>query len=205
VVVLRLAFDSSQIDAFSVAFADRPVVVLASDKSDRARSRFDAAHELGHLVLHSSEIWGMPDVERQAHSFAAAFLMPRDQIYSELPTHVDWPRLFQLKRRWQVSLAALLMRARALGRLSASAYLGAIKTASARGWRRVEPIPLGPPEQPQFLRAVLESRAKVTLERVLPRVVLDSLMTMAPLPAPPRPPQPFEQGTFEFDDLSSPN
>ncbi len=95
VVVIRMTLESADVD-----------------KGDRARSRFDAAHELGHLVIHGAEFWGLTEVEKQAHGFAAAFLMPRDQIYRELPQRVDWPSLFQLKRRWQVSLAALLMRAR---------------------------------------------------------------------------------------------
>jgi Zn-dependent peptidase ImmA (M78 family) len=176
---------------------------LASDKSDRARSRFDAAHELGHLVLHGSEIWGTPDVEKQAHLFASAFLMPRDAIWSELPDTVDWTKLFQLKRQWQVSLAALLMRARTIGRLSESAYLSAMKTVSARGWRRVEPIPLGEPEEPQLLRAVLESPARIALQRVLPRSVLDSLMLMTPLPVPQQVTHGFVQGSFAFNETSS--
>jgi hypothetical protein len=45
--------------------------------------------------------------------------------------------------RWQVSLAALLMRAGTLQVMSESTYLTAIKAASARGWRRIEPVPLG--------------------------------------------------------------
>jgi len=200
VIVIRLSLASARIDAFSVAFADRPVVVLASDKSDRGRSRFDAAHELGHLVMHGSDIWGMTEVEQEAHRFASAFLMPRDQIYVELPTRVDWPALFELKRRWQVSLAALLMRARSLGRLSESVYLSAIKTASARGWRRTEPIPLGASEEPTLLSAVLNSAARHDLQRVVPASVLDALTLMAPLPVPKSPPSAVEQSTFEFSD-----
>ena len=57
---------------------------------------------------------------------------PRD----ELPERADWTVLFQLKQKWQVSLAALLMRARTVGRMSENNYLTAIKAASARGWRR---------------------------------------------------------------------
>src|SRR6266487_2809421 len=106
VVVMRLPLDSADVDAFSLPFADRPVVVLGSDKNDRARSRFDAAHELGHLVMHGEQLWGLPQVEKQAHNFAAAFLMPCDDIYAQLPERIDWPRLFDLKRKWQVSLAA---------------------------------------------------------------------------------------------------
>ena len=148
ILVIRLPLDTADVDAFSLPFHDRPVVVLGTDKNDRARSRFDAAHELGHLVVHGDQIWGVKEVEHQAHAFAAAFLMPAEDIRDELPDRADWPALFQLKQKWQVSLAALLMRARTLGRMSENNYLTAIKAASARGWRRVEPVPLGRPEHP---------------------------------------------------------
>jgi len=62
----------------SRSFHDRPVVVLGTDKNDRARSRFDGAHELGHLVVHGDQIWGVKEVEHRAHAFAAAFLMPAE-------------------------------------------------------------------------------------------------------------------------------
>jgi Zn-dependent peptidase ImmA (M78 family) len=139
----------------SLPFADHPVVVLGSDKKDRARSRFDAAHELAHLVMHGEQIWGIKEVETQAHRFAAGFLMPAEEIRYQLPTTVDWPTLFDLKRHWQVSLAALLMRARTLGRMSERTYLTAVKATSARGWRRVEPVPLGRPEEPTLLLSYL--------------------------------------------------
>jgi Zn-dependent peptidase ImmA (M78 family)/DNA-binding XRE family transcriptional regulator len=155
IVVLRLPLDTADVDAFSLPFPDRPVAVLGTDKNDRARSRFDGSHELGHLVLHGEQVWGMKEVEAQAHAFAAAFLMPADDIRDELPTHADWPTLFDLKRRWQVSLAALLMRAKTLGRMTDSSYLTAVKALSARGWRRLEPVPLGPPEHPTRLRHIV--------------------------------------------------
>lgn len=151
IIVVRLPLSSLDLDAFSLPFPDHPVVVLASDKDDKPRSRFDAAHELGHLVLHDDQIWGVKPVEDQAHWFAAAFLMPRKQIEIELPARVDWARLFDLKRRWQVSLAALLMRMKTLERITPDQYVAAIKAASARGWRRTEPISLGRPEQPCLL------------------------------------------------------
>ncbi|MET8063067.1 XRE family transcriptional regulator [Micromonospora sp. NPDC005313] len=157
IVVLRLPLDTADVDAFSLPFPDHPVVVLGSDKNDRARSRFDAAHELGHLTLHGERVWGMKEVEKQAHEFAAAFLMPADEICDQLPRRVDWNAFFELKRRWQVSLAALLMRAKTLGRMSDSTYLTAVKAISARGWRRVEPVPLGAPERPSHLQRVITS------------------------------------------------
>jgi Zn-dependent peptidase ImmA (M78 family)/DNA-binding XRE family transcriptional regulator len=176
VIVIRLPLDTADVDAFSLPFADRPVVILGSDKGDRARSRFDAAHELGHLVAHQEQGWGLKEIEQQAHMFAAAFLMPAHDIHDELPTRADWPALFDLKRRWQVSLAALLMRARTLGRLSPEAYLTAVKAASARGWRRAEPVPLGRPEQPGRSLALLASPRCRAAMTALPVTVIDSLV-----------------------------
>jgi Zn-dependent peptidase ImmA (M78 family)/transcriptional regulator with XRE-family HTH domain len=177
ITVIRLPLGSSDVDAFSLPFADHPVVVLSTDKDDRARSRFDGAHELGHLVVHGEQIWGVKEVETQAHRFAAEFLLPAAQIYDQLPTTVDWPTLFELKRHWQVSLAALLMRARTLKRMSQGTYLSAIKTASARGWRRVEPVPLGQPEQPTKLLSFLASPDSTATRAVLPSQILESIQT----------------------------
>jgi Zn-dependent peptidase ImmA (M78 family)/DNA-binding XRE family transcriptional regulator len=175
IVVLRLPLETADVDAFSLPFPDRPVVVLGSDKNDRARSRFDGAHELGHLALHGDRVWGMKEVEKQAHEFAAAFLMPAQDIYEELPQRVDWNKLFDLKRRWQVSLAALLMRAKTLGRMTESTYLTAVKAVSARGWRRVEPVPLGAPERPIHLQKIIATKGAQEHCYVLPQHVVRAI------------------------------
>lgn len=156
VLVLRLPLDAAEVDAFSLPFPDRPVVVLGDDKGDRARSRFDAGHELGHLVMHGESVWGVKEVETQAHKFAAEFLMPAADIRAELPSRADWPHLFSLKQRWHVSIAALLMRAKDLEVMSSAAYTTAMKGISARGWRRTEPIPLGKPEGPKITAELLK-------------------------------------------------
>lgn len=176
IVVIRLPLSTADVDAFSLPFPDHPVVVLGADKNDRARSRFDAAHELGHLVMHGQHVWGMPEVEKQAHMFAAAFLMPRSEIVNELPPRGDWPALFRLKEHWHVSLAALLMRARTLGVMSESNYLTAIKAASARGWRRVEPVPLGAPEEPTRLRSIVEKDETGRIRATLPSSIVSGLV-----------------------------
>jgi Zn-dependent peptidase ImmA (M78 family)/transcriptional regulator with XRE-family HTH domain len=176
VVVTRLPLDSADVDAFSLPFPDHPVVVLGADKSDRARSRFDGTHELGHLVMHGEQIWGIKEVETQAHKFAAAFLMPANEIRDQLPNTVDWPRLFGLKQQWQVSLAALLMRARTLGRMNERTYLTAVKTLSARGWRRREPVPLGAPEQADLLMGFLSTAEGRQARSYLPGSVVDSII-----------------------------
>ncbi len=179
VVVIRMPLGSADVDAFSLPFPDHPVIVLGADKNDCARSRFDAAHELAHLVLHGDQIWGVKQVEDQAHRFAAAFLMPADEVRPHLPSTVDWPKLFELKRHWQVSLAALLMRARTLGCMNESTYLNAIKAASARGWRRIEPVPLGQPEQPKQLLGFIASPASRQARQNLPSSIVSQLAAAA--------------------------
>ena len=177
VAVIRLPLDTIDVDAFSLPFSDHPVVVLGTDKSDRARSRFDAAHELGHLVMHGEQIWGVPQVETQAHMFAAELLLPAAEIRDQLPQTADWPRLFALKQHWQVSLAALLMRARSLGVMSENTYLSAVKAASARGWRRREPVPLGTPEEPTRLRNFVRSPAGMAAQAELPSALIAAITT----------------------------
>jgi Zn-dependent peptidase ImmA (M78 family)/transcriptional regulator with XRE-family HTH domain len=155
-----------EIDAFSAWFKHRPIVVLAADKENFERSRFDATHELGHLVMHSDPAPGDRTLEREAHRFAAAFLMPASDIRDELPSHpVDWRTLVETKRKWGVSLQALLYRARTLGTLSDSAYENAMRTVSRHGWRRQEPGHLGPPERPRLFQAALERLSEIGITR----------------------------------------
>lgn len=155
VIVVRLVTGEDKMDAFSVPFDDRPVVVLTDDKGDRSRSRFDAAHELGHLVMHERQEHGSKEAEQQAHWFAAAFLMPAEDIRSLLPSSAQWTKLLDLKQDWDVSVQALLKRAETLGVMSKPVYVQAIKALSARGWRKSEPGSLGAPERPTLLNRAL--------------------------------------------------
>jgi Zn-dependent peptidase ImmA (M78 family)/transcriptional regulator with XRE-family HTH domain len=158
VLVVRLPADGfdPRVDAFSSSgtASGRPIVLMSPLKDDRARSRFDAAHELGHLVLHAGVQPASTGVEAQAMSFAAEFLAPRAEIEDCLPTRVDWPTLHALKRHWGVSLKALVYRAHRLGRLSDPSYRRA--NDQLRRWGHPEPGPLGPPESPSVLGAAVE-------------------------------------------------
>jgi Zn-dependent peptidase ImmA (M78 family)/transcriptional regulator with XRE-family HTH domain len=124
VFVLRLPDDlvDRRVDAFSTTATSRPIVLLSPLKDDRARSRFDAAHELGRLLLHHDAEPGSKVIENQAHTFAAAFLTAADQIVDDLPRRLDWPTFHRAKRRWGVSLKALVYRAHSLKLLNDSAY-----------------------------------------------------------------------------------
>lgn len=186
VIVACLTTDTQKVDAFSVYFNKHPVVVLTRNKRNRVRSRFDAGHELAHLVMHRSLNEWAKHAEQQAHWFASAFLLPADQVRDELPSTVDWRRLAQLKQRWGVSMSALLMRARDLRVITPAAYVNAMKVMSARGWRKEEPGDdrLGSPESPALLESALTMAAGngLTVEQWLDRSgmpVADSLKLLA--------------------------
>ena len=70
-------------------------------------SRFDAAHELGHLVLHQDGKVTGREAEDQANQFASAFLMPRADVLAVLPRVHYLEQIVQAKKRWKVSVAAL--------------------------------------------------------------------------------------------------
>ncbi len=162
VPVARLSVGHRQVDAFSVTFDRRPIVLLTEEKSNYVRSRFDAAHELGHVVMHANYLEPERHLESQAHAFASSFIFPRVAALRELPNQLDsegWSVLAQLKRRWGLSMAALIRRARDLGILSEPDYRNAMKLMSARGWRTREPgdRELGPPESPLLLERALKT------------------------------------------------
>ncbi len=138
IVVRQGGFEDS-IDAYSVRYPDHCIVVLGRTKGVATRSRFDAAHELAHLLLHNDDDAGSSVAEKQAQAFASAFLMPRQDIENELPHFADFDRLLQLKNLWRVSMQALLYRSRSLGVMPESEYTRAMKLISARGWRKDEP------------------------------------------------------------------
>lgn len=195
IIVVRPVIATSDVDAFSTWMAPRPIVVLGSDKDDAARSRFDAAHELGHLVMHHDVVPGHQALERQAQRFAAAFLMPADVIARELPRRMSWPAYFDLKIRWRVSLQALLYRARALGVLSPDAYQRAQIHLSRNWGRSTEPIDLGPAELPTLLGralALMDSKLHITRDDVarethLPRRLVEELLADVTPPVERRP------------------
>lgn len=130
---------SQKVDAFSTWMGTRPIIVLSSEKDKVTRWRFDASHELGHLVLHPDAEPGSMVVENQAHRFAAAFLMPKQGITNWLPRRIFWPDFVDLKMKWKVSIAALLRRSRDLGWISEDQYRKGVIQYNQRGWKNEEP------------------------------------------------------------------
>ena len=156
VIVAHCIVDCPEVSSFSRVFDARPVVVLKEERDDVARLRSDAAHELGHLVLHEEPEAGNQIVENQAQAFAASFLMPRDQIAGLLPRSFDIERYRSLKRTWGVSMQFLLYRAKELGKMTDSTYRRAMMVFSKQRWRINEPFPLASREETRLLTKALE-------------------------------------------------
>jgi len=120
-IVVGRAVLESGIDAVSVWRTGTPHVLLNRNVRSCARARMSLAHELGHIVLHGlvgDEVYDRKEkydlLERQASSFAGCFLFPAQSFSAEFRS-CRFEALLMLKRRWNVSMGAILMRAKGLG------------------------------------------------------------------------------------------
>ncbi len=148
IVITAAQFDDQRFDAFSCIVSGRPFIFLGKEKGDRARSRFDAAHELGHLILHQhltqtdlSVGETHKRVENEAHTFAKAFLMPPESFICDL-VDLNLNGFLILKPKWGVSVQAMMRWARDLGKLSTEKYEELCRQVSMKGWRRAKGEPL---------------------------------------------------------------
>ncbi len=103
------------------------------------RKRFTLAHELGHMVLNPALDLSEKDIERAAHRFAGAFLIPADILRAEMGSNrsmVSLGELVAFKERFGVSLQAIVYRCRSLGILNQRAFAKLFKRFTKMGWRK---------------------------------------------------------------------
>jgi len=153
--VLSLPEEHADLDGISFWRKDRPYVFLDTSKTPE-RGRFDAVHELGHLVCHRSTEPLCEDsqaTEREADRFASAFLMPRETLAAAAGAS-SLGELIQLKSNWGVALSALAYRLREVGYLTEWAYRGLCIEIAQHGYRRREPDGMAR-ESSQVLEQVL--------------------------------------------------
>ncbi|MGW3365274.1 ImmA/IrrE family metallo-endopeptidase [Streptosporangium canum] len=149
--------DCLDIDAFSTINSTTSFIFLNTRKTGE-RGRFDAAHELGHLLLHCEHrIPHGRDSESEANDFASAFLMPRAGIIAQRLHNASTDRILSAKRKWGVSAMALTYRLHKLGLLSEWRYNQTVKELSRRGYRRGEPDSSMVRESSQLLAKVFEA------------------------------------------------
>jgi len=108
-VVIISSFGTNLLDGVSFRAEGMPPLFFMNKDVPGDRFRFSLAHELGHMVMHN-----IPDddekMEKEAHRFAAAFLMPRKEIRPYL-INVKIGNLGRVKSYWKVSIKALIVTA----------------------------------------------------------------------------------------------
>ena len=152
ILVTSFSTSTNDVDAFSqfMGATSTPTYIIAysNNKTSAARIHFDIAHELGHICLHewSEDIEDISkeefkSKEREANDFAAAFLLPEETFKKDAergPQTITYYK--QLKKRWKVSIAAMVRRSEKLGIISADDYQNLIRVMQRRGLRKEEPL-----------------------------------------------------------------
>ncbi len=168
VVIVRHLVQSKKVDAFS-RYGKTTVIFLNQATPSTSRWNFDIAHECGHLVVHQGVPTGSEETEEAANRFASAFLMPRKAFAREFGmAPFSWKHIFELKRRWHTSAAAIVRRCYDLGLIGAVAYRQSFKYMSAKGWTKGEPYEPSF-QQPELLSTALSGlgkRVDLTLEQL---------------------------------------
>lgn len=163
VATLRIPSDKQDGFCFYSEALNKAFVGINIDETSCARARFDAAHELGHIVLHrnvSADHAKMPAhhklIEQQAHRFAGAFLFPKEAFRSEARV-ISLDYLCSLKKRWGMSIGAMVMRAAQLELIEDDEKQTLFRNMTYRKWRGPLAEPFDSPdemplERPRMLR-----------------------------------------------------
>lgn len=148
------------------------IVVNTWDRIPVERWIFSAAHELGHILMHTSsfkvdEQQEIDEQEDEANRFAACFLMPEDLFDREWAEASGLPfldRVLKIKRMLRVSYATVLYRLQEQGHPHVwEAFYGQYQRRYGRSLsRKDEPKPLGP----EAFRKVVEDKASLEPKRL---------------------------------------
>lgn len=165
-IISRHDLGADTLDAFSQwnAAEATPYIVFGSGKDSGPRSRYDAGHELAHLILHrgvkrnilsNRSVFKL--IEDQAHYFAGAFLLPESTFAAEFASAPTLDRLAMIKSKWKVSIQSMIMRCENIGIITKEQRSRLFINLTARGWRRKEIYDdLIQPESPRFLHRSVE-------------------------------------------------
>lgn len=158
VIITKELINGDNMDGVSSWFNGRPYVWLASNKINYYRSRFDLAHELGHIILHRNlthddcDKKRYPELERQANLFASHFLLPRKPLSLDYRA-ITLENLLIPKKHWGASVAALIMQYHNLGIIDDDYKSRLFKNYSYRKWRKNEPFDDKTlPEKPSLMK-----------------------------------------------------
>lgn len=167
-VVTALSTNTEEIDAFTqyikIENREYMCVVLENEKKSACRRQFSAAHELGHIILHANKInmneierSEFREIERQANLFASELLLPEDEFKKDLIMPTSLKSYEILKRKWHVSILAMMMRACNLNIITQNQFQYLMKQYTIKNYRKHEPLDnIIDIPQPQTLKRAIE-------------------------------------------------
>lgn len=126
-------------DGLSAKVGDIQVIVINKDLSTD-RIRFTAAHELTHILC---EFHQNKQKEKLCHTFAGAFLFPKEVMEKELMKkrkQISIWELEELKQIYGISMQAIVKRANLLGIVSDFYYRSFQSMLNQKGWKKEEPV-----------------------------------------------------------------
>lgn len=153
---------AEKVDACSKIINGKPIVFVGKKLKTACRSRFSLAHELGHMILHGyitnedlNDTKVLNKIEKEANRFASAFLLPKDQFVGDIRS-LSLDYFILLKKKWKVSVAAMIYRCQDLGILDENQVLLLRKQISFKKWIREEPLDKELPlERPKLLKTAI--------------------------------------------------
>lgn len=143
IMTLAVDFKTDRVDSRSTFILNKYPVVFYNKALLGDRLRFTLAHELGHIIMHTRQaLLSTEEVGHEANLFAAEFLMPEKEIRIDFKETINLDLLARLKRKWKVSMQAILYRANDLNMLSDNQKRYIIGQFNALKIRRREPVEL---------------------------------------------------------------
>jgi Zn-dependent peptidase ImmA (M78 family) len=157
-IIIDRDLEVPDVDAICRWVPELPKLFFLNGSKPPDRIRFSLAHELGHTVMHFDRDLDQKTAEDQANEFAAAFLMPAEDIRRDLRGKVTIADLAAIKRKWRVAMQAAAKRALSVGAIDKSRYQWLFVQMSKNGWRKVEPIHIGGETPTTFVRLLRSHR-----------------------------------------------
>ncbi|MEX2374595.1 MAG: XRE family transcriptional regulator [Dehalococcoidia bacterium] len=168
------------VDALSMWWSETPFIFLNTDATAE-RTRFNLAHELGHLVLHRGGAPSGHSAEKEANTFAGHFLLPADALMGEARRYASFDEILASKRPWGVAALAYVYRMNEEGILDDWRYRE-LCIRLRRDYGADEPEPSADPERSELLRMVFDrlsregGRRTVAEELSIPMADVDDLV-----------------------------
>jgi Zn-dependent peptidase ImmA (M78 family)/DNA-binding XRE family transcriptional regulator len=146
--LINFDFNTERVDGMSILASSKFPIVFSNKRSLGDRQRFTLAYELGHLVMHlQTNPTFTRDISHEANEFAAEFLMPEKDIKSDFKDGVTLNILADLKRKWKVSMQAILYRANDIDVITDNQKRYLVNQFNSMNIRRREPAELDIPRE----------------------------------------------------------